>query len=479
MLLGGIACLPSSSYYIFGCLTANAAETVSYLDSKGNEQFCTEYTQLTDRTTLDAGWYVVSSSVIISDRITVNGDVHLILSDSTKLTASRGINVSEGNSLTIYAQSTGDSMGMLEATGISSAAGIGGQNGAGGTVTINGGNIAANGSYYGAGIGGGWAGAGGNITVNGGVVTATGGFQSARIGGGPYGTGGTFTITGGDITAIGGDKGAGIGGGIHSASGNITITGGIVTANGGNSGAGIGGGYYGICGTVTINGGAVTAKGGDKGAGIGSGWAGAGGNITIRGGTVEAVADSDCNNAIGAGYNNNDNGTLTVSPKANQSLYVKKGESAENAESIDGSPFTAHQDNIIDKVQSNKYVKTVEANAPAYTVTIPAKVNLGETSTISADNVSVLNDFKLIVSLTKINENDKDLKLTNNDGTELKYSITNTSNNSDVKLNSTVLSLPGGTDNGSTTLSFNEPPENEVQYAGNYKGNVTFTISIK
>ena len=38
-------------------------------------------------------------------RVTVSGDVHLILADGCKLTAGTGIEVNSGNSLTIYAQS--------------------------------------------------------------------------------------------------------------------------------------------------------------------------------------------------------------------------------------------------------------------------------------------------------------------------------------------------------------------------------------
>ena len=55
--------------------------------------------------------------VTVSDRINVSGDVHLILCDNATLIASKGIGVTGNNSLTVYAQSTGDSMGALIATG--------------------------------------------------------------------------------------------------------------------------------------------------------------------------------------------------------------------------------------------------------------------------------------------------------------------------------------------------------------------------
>ena len=71
-------------------------------------------------------WYVVNGDITISSRISVTGDVHLILADGCKLTANSGIQVQDddndisngsSNSLTIYAQSEGDGMGVLAASG--------------------------------------------------------------------------------------------------------------------------------------------------------------------------------------------------------------------------------------------------------------------------------------------------------------------------------------------------------------------------
>lgn len=64
--------------------------------------------------------------------------------DGCELNANSGINVGEGANLTIYAQSNGSNMGKLTALGNFNQAGIGGDAGeSGGTITINGGTIAA------------------------------------------------------------------------------------------------------------------------------------------------------------------------------------------------------------------------------------------------------------------------------------------------------------------------------------------------
>ena len=153
-------------------------------------------------------WYVVNSDVTFDNRITVNGNVHLILADGCTLNTdsrgfSGGITVAESNSLTIYAQSTDENiMGKLTTTGRFYGAGIGGGDGdSGGTITINGGTVTATGGYFGAGIGGGRYGAGGTVTVSGGTVTAINGILAAGIGGNS-GENGSFNTTESDNAVI-------------------------------------------------------------------------------------------------------------------------------------------------------------------------------------------------------------------------------------------------------------------------------------
>ena len=153
--------------------------SIKYLDADGNEKTAGEVTLLTsDTASWSDGWYMVPNSVNISSRVTVTGDVHLILADDCSLNATRGINVSGTNSLTIYAQSAGEGMGKLTANGERYQAGIGGGNfETCGTITINGGIICATAleDYTSgtAGIGCGWQGQGGTIIINGGKVVAT------------------------------------------------------------------------------------------------------------------------------------------------------------------------------------------------------------------------------------------------------------------------------------------------------------------
>jgi hypothetical protein len=176
--------------------------------------------------------------------------VQLTLNGANELKGSNyraGLEAPEGSTLTIDAT---DETHSLTATGSSSGAGIGGGSyGNGGTITISGGTVTANGSH-GAGIGGGEQGNGGIITISGGTVTVNGS-SDAGIGGGWYGNGGTITISGSTVT-VNGSSNAGIGGGYQGNGGIITISDSTVTATGVIGGTD---------GTVTINGSTVTARG--------------------------------------------------------------------------------------------------------------------------------------------------------------------------------------------------------------------------
>ena len=144
--------------YFNGMVNTLATEnSVKYLDASGTEQTANNVT-VVDSPTKEwrDGWYVASGSVTISERVTVSGDVRLILEDGANLTIEEGIQVQDddqdpsngsANQLTIYAQSDSENMGALTANGGSEQAGIGGSSkGSGGTITINGGSVNATGS---------------------------------------------------------------------------------------------------------------------------------------------------------------------------------------------------------------------------------------------------------------------------------------------------------------------------------------------
>lgn len=186
------------------------------------------------------GWYAVEKNTSLANRVEVSGDVNLVLHDGATLTANKGINVPESASLTIWAQSQGDSMGSLVAQSADKSQAAIGSNGTGagaGSLTINGGNVSATTCEGGgaAAIGGGENDGCGVITINGGKVTASSSTTGATIGSGSNGkTAGKITISGGEVNAKHGLQTgistAVIGGGSSSQGVDITINGGSVSA---------------------------------------------------------------------------------------------------------------------------------------------------------------------------------------------------------------------------------------------------------
>lgn len=178
--------------------------------------------------------------------------------------------------------------------------------GNGTNITITGNaEVAAEGSYRAAGIGGGEYGNGNNITISGNAKVTAWGYDATGIGGGDYGAGKNIQIKdNADVHAYGSTGGAGIGGGANCG-GEVSISGNAtVFAKGGDSAAGIGSGRYGgspvysdrIDTTVTISDNAnVIAVGDTASAAIGNGYKYNNigkTDITITGGTITAISDS-------------------------------------------------------------------------------------------------------------------------------------------------------------------------------------------
>ncbi len=153
-----------------------------------------------ESTELTTGEYKVYGNITVNQRITISGDVVLNLGAGNTLTAKKGIELSEGNKLTINGPGS-----LIIDDCNDNKSGIGAVRV--GTLVINGGYLNVKGHATAAGLGGDHNNtSGGSITINGGVVIAEGGVFSAGIGGGvsdsdQSGVCGDIVINGGQVTA--------------------------------------------------------------------------------------------------------------------------------------------------------------------------------------------------------------------------------------------------------------------------------------
>ena len=186
-------------------LTAQAEyPTIYYLDASGTPQSCTDYDAVeTSDTWVDwsADWYVVTDEVTITQSITINGNVNLILCDGASLAAGGFRLSSASNSLTIYAGSTQTNIagtGSLTVNAQNNA--FSGATGSerGGTLTINGGVVSLSSTLCAFNMD-----ENGILNINGGSFTASSteaGFSAIK--------GTTITVNGGSFEAAGNNQAA-------------------------------------------------------------------------------------------------------------------------------------------------------------------------------------------------------------------------------------------------------------------------------
>ena len=181
--------------------------TTSYVEADGTlHENVTAMPLDNSMTTLAAGWYVVNEDVTFTSKITLDGDVNLILGDGKTMTVTntgtdhedRAIYGNE-KTLHIYGQSQGT--GALTATAVGGESAIfleTSHDNAGSLLGIHGGVVSASTEWTGGvGISVQCATDAGGIVIDGGQVTASGKKY------GIYCEGGHFDIIGGQVTATG------------------------------------------------------------------------------------------------------------------------------------------------------------------------------------------------------------------------------------------------------------------------------------
>ena len=424
---------------------------VRYLDADGKERFCTEYTVLesviiedffdSDNKWYDmpAGWYVVEGDVTITPRLDTHGAVNLILKDDCHLTVPWGINVKEGDTFTIYAQSTAEaSMGKLTAClpelsdhekSVWPVAGLSGI-GAGvrvwaandnyyeneGTIIINGGNIHAKGQQGSSAIGGsdydrnvssdgdtpGNLRQGGSITINGGIVctelrTSGGAHTADSFGIGTCGgNGGSVTINRGTVKASSEGDGFGIGGAgvYHTAEMHITINGGNIETTANRNNAAIGDKSK-QKSSVTITDGVIHAVGKGSAAGIGST-----GDIRITGGEISAFAEGG-GAAIGS-IGGVDCKSITINGNAIKSISSKDGACIGAATGGSVGSITI-SDAELPLLSSNKILIGWDADSPGGKLTIRnCHVASTDELTTRTDGIRVGSNSELVIEESEI-----------------------------------------------------------------------------
>ena len=179
------------------------------------------------------------------------------------------------------------------------------------------------------------------------------------------------------------------------------------------------------------------------------------GNFTLKDDEFDIVGD----------FTLEENKTLTIA--AGQTLNILPGAKFEVLGKLINN-------GIINGMMYNTTVKySVD---PAYTVTIPETVNLGDTVEIKAEDVVVDFGSQVEVALAGTSGENNAFQLKSAEGATLNYTVKN--GDTEVHVGDTVLTVnPATASAGSTTLSF-EKPEN-ARLSGDYAGTLTFSVTVR
>ena len=192
-----------------------------------------------DATTLgkagEATWYFTPKNAIYNAKVTIVGDVNIVLTDGSSAVFTRGIKGDASSSLTLYATSLGENQGAFVVSTLDGKNGThnydaGGWSspGSGADNAIDLGSLTINGGFVSALPGnGGFGGAGGSIALGRGAYASSPAYDGCA--GGSALVLNNLTINAGSLKAIGGNGGAG--GGSNAGT--------RYPANGGNGGAGV------------------------------------------------------------------------------------------------------------------------------------------------------------------------------------------------------------------------------------------------
>ena len=141
------------------------------------------------------------------------------------------------------------------------------------------------------------------------------------------------------------------------------------------------------------------------------------------------------------------------------------------------SDYNIQKDSTLHLVlnQTNNTMTIEFVQAPVYTVTIPATMELGEQATITAENMVIEKGKQIEVSITGTSEDDDSFKLRAGEKVVIEYTVKN--DGTVVSVGDTVLTVnPETAAEGSVTLDFIAP--SNISYAGDYTGTVTFTVAV-
>ena len=158
----------------------------------------------------------------------------------------------------------------------------------------------------------------------------------------------------------------------------------------------------------------------------------------------------------------NSDGEYFVATKETVTVYAKKF-----------STYAIGYMEIEESLQDTTYEYHVE---PTFTVTIPERVQLEQTYTVSVNDVVIGYNEQVRVCISATSDGNNAFTLANSFGDKICYSVM--MDGSEVALQQSLLTVcPGTNPDGSVDLTFVQ--SGSAQYSGSYTGTITFAILVE
>ena len=131
--------------------------------------------------------------------------------------------------------------------------------------------------------------------------------------------------------------------------------------------------------------------------------------------------------------------------------------------------------NLVPKAKQAEVTKPSDGTKCSGAITIPATVELGDEITVSAEGVRVNKGSQVDISIADASHTGDAFMMISNTGISFAYNIT--ANGQAISSGANVLTVnPDTASAGSVVLQFEKPKK--AIYAGDYIGNVIFTIAV-
>lgn len=171
-------------------------------------------------------------------------------------------------------------------------------------------------------------------------------------------------------------------------------------------------------------------------------------------------------------YHGNSVDILSTTPNSEGEYFTATKETI----TIYAKKFSTYAIGYVETAEEPKDITYEYSVAPTFTVTIPERIEMDQTFTVSANDVILGYNECVQICISATSDKKDAFILQNESGDKLRYFVM--VDDTAIELNEALLTVyPGSNPNGSVDVAF--VPSQSIKYSGNYTGTVTFAVLVE